>query len=357
MNCLRLHFLFIALLLTPPALVGQTIRGNVQNGTTGEAEAAHEVVLVSVAGEQARTVTDAKGDFELASAKPLDLRSPMVLEVVHDGVQYFKTVVLGKRNEVQVYAASRRVESITDYLSMLQFQAENGKLWVTELHALRNTSNPPITKLGSSNLILQLPEGSEVQPATVSGPDGARVAVTLAPVPQQKNRYSIDFPLKPGLTKYAVSYDVPYHGKISFDRKAQYPMARLGIIIPATMRFRSLGAKVFIRTTQHSGVQQEALENIKANESFGFELAGRGELDQFLQPLHPGERSRRPPALLAAIAPEHLLATTRSLASSAQPSKTTNLSYMALLITVLACAGIPSGAILVRKLSRFLIGH
>ncbi len=286
MNCSRTLLLSFFLSL---ACSAQTIQGNVQNGTTGKPEPRHKVTLFTTSGERASAITNDNGAFRLELSGNLAPRSLAIVKVIHDGVEYFQDVRSGQVTNVKVYDSFSHVSGISGYLSILQFQVKRELLQVTELHAFNNASSPPLTRSSPDNLVLSIPEGSEVQPATISAPDGGTLKLPLVPIPGQNGKYRIDFPMKPGLTKYAISYQLAYDGKLVFRRRAQYPMKRVGIIAPDSMRFQSLGAKVFHRTAGQSGTQEQVLDGINANESFAFELSGTGALSHYFRPLNPGE--------------------------------------------------------------------
>ncbi len=278
-------------LLLPLACNAQTIQGRVENVTTGKPESERLVLLYNSSGELARTTTAADGSFQLEAGKSSDKLAHDILEVIQDGVEYFQPVHPGRAANVKVYNSSDRVNAISDHLSILQFQAKGNWLQVTELHAFSNTSNPPRTQVNSSNLVLALPPSARVHPAIVSGPDGGTAKIPLTPVSDRLGRYRIDFPIKPGLTKYAISYEVPYEGIFVFRRQAQYPIERLGIVVPESMRFRSLGGNLFHEVADGPGVRQQVLDGVAASAQFAFELAGTGGLVHAFHPSTPVERA------------------------------------------------------------------
>jgi hypothetical protein len=289
-------FLFLCL-----ACSAQTIQGSVQNGTTGKPATGHKVALFTASGELASTTTNDNGTFQIELSGHFAPRSLAILKVVHDGVEYFQAVSSELVTNIRVYDSSSDFSGIRGYLSVVQFQVKGKLLQVTELHAFNNASSPPLTRVSPNNLVLSIPEGARVQPATISAPDGGTLKLPLVPIPRQNGKYRIDFPMKPGLTKYAINYQVPYDGRFVFRRRAQYPMRRIGIIVPDSMRFQSLGAKLFHPTAGQPGTVEQVLNGIDANEPFAFELSGAGVLSQYFQPLNPGEPSRaaKPRALSA----------------------------------------------------------
>jgi hypothetical protein len=286
-----MNFLRTLFLLLPLAGSAQTIQGNVQNGTTGKPEPGHQVILFTSLGEQARATTNENGAFQINLRANLAPHSLAILKVIHDGVDYFQTVASGKVTNVRVYDSSNQVSGISGYLSILQFQVKEKLLQVTELHAFSNASSPPVTRSGSDNLVITIPEGAQVDLATVSAPDGGTSKLPLVSIPGRGGKYGIDFPMKPGLTKYAIRYEVPYAGELMFRRQTQYPMKRIGVIVPESMRFRSLSAKLFHGVVDQPGTHEQVLDGLKANEAFAFELSGTGVLANSFRPLRPGETS------------------------------------------------------------------
>jgi len=274
------------------ACSAQTIQGSVQNGTTGKPEPGHQVTLFTPSGELASATTNDNGTFRIELSGHLAPRSLAILKVVHDGVEYFQAVSSELVTNIRVYDSSSDVGGISGYLSILQFQVKGKLLQVTELHAFNNGSSPPLTRVSHDNLVLSIPEGAQVQPATISAPDGGKLKLPLVPIRGQAGKYRLDFPMKPGLTKYAINYQLPYDGKLIFRRRAQYPTRRIGIIVPDSMHFQSLGTKLFHPAAGQPGTLEQVLNGIDANEPFAFELSGAGVLSQYFQPLNPGEPSR-----------------------------------------------------------------
>lgn len=275
--------LFISL-----SCVAQTIEGTVLNKTTGRPEPRHEVILYTAGGEQAHTTTDDAGAFRMNAADQSS-HSLEILKVVHDGVEYFEPVALGKRADVTVYDASSQGAGISCYLSMLQFQIKGRMLQVTELHALKNASNPPVTRTGPDNLLLSIPDDATIKPAIVSGPEGGTLQVPVAPVHGERGQYGIDFPLKPGLTKYAITYEIAYREEFIFRRRSQYPLRRVGVLIPESMQFHSLEAHEFHRVADRQGAQELVLDRLREGQLVTFELSGLGELSHPFRSLNAGQ--------------------------------------------------------------------
>jgi hypothetical protein len=283
-------------LLLPLACPAQTIQGNVQNGTSGAPAAGSLVLLYNSSGEQGRAITRSDGSFQINGAAAPVHGSHGILEVIQDGVEYFQPVRPGQPANVKVYNAASQVRAISSQLSVLQFESKGDRLQVTELHAFNNASNPPITKVSQNNLEVSLPQESRVQPATVSGPDGGTTRIPLVRIADGRiadgsDQYRVEFPIKPGVTKYALSYDIPYDGSIVFRREAQYAIKRLNVIVPESMRFRPMGSEAFHEVGAGAREREQVLDDIGVNEHFAFELSGTGGLVHSFHPSTPVERS------------------------------------------------------------------
>jgi hypothetical protein len=280
------------LLLLPLACAARTIQGYVRNETNGKPVPAHEIVLFTNQGPQGSTTTNGDGMFRMDAPETAP-HSMAILKVMYHGVGYFQPVSNSPETNVTVYDASSQVSGISGYLSVLQFQVNGTLLQVTELHAFNNGSDPPVTKTGADSMVLSLPEDARLEPATVSGPDGGTTKLPLVSVPGRKGEYAIDFPMKPGMTKYAINYTLPYDGRVVFRRQAQYPMRQVGIILPASMKFQALGSTVFRAESAQAGMHEQVLDNVSANQQIAFEISGMGALSHYFRPLKPGEAPTR----------------------------------------------------------------
>ncbi len=334
-----MHLSLTLLMFLAVASAAQTVQGNVRNGTTGMPAPGQQVVLLAQIGELARAITDKSGTFHiLLSTKP-GPHTPTNVRVTYDGIDYYQSIHPGQRTTVNVYDASTQVRGISGFLTILQFQAEADKLQVTELHAFSNNSDPPTTTIDPNNLVISIPERSSGLSATVSGPDGGAVKLPVISIPERKNMYRIEFPMKPGLTKYAVNYEIPYSGQFVFRRQTQYPMKRVCVIIPKAMRFQSLGGNLFHSVSDHPGIHEQVLDGLGADQSLTFKLSGTGALSQFFRPLTPGEPSVATKSKVLTVQgprPEDQGAN----ASTAPPRTAVGTPQIVLAIGILALAGI-----------------
>jgi hypothetical protein len=110
--------------------------------------------------------------------------------------------------------------------------------------------------------------------------------ISAMPVRGEPGHYTVNFPLRPGATKFAFNYDLPYDGHLSFRTRNMYPLQQLAIMIPPTMTFASKSPAFQILPVSNSGYKVEAAEQLKAGAGPEFEISGVGELASLQAQVH-----------------------------------------------------------------------
>jgi hypothetical protein len=305
----RLAILMTLVSLCADRCPAQLLTGIVQNGGTGKPVAGDPVILIGSGGvEETRTLSAAEGTFQFQGTPTGSSAEAIVVRVIHNGVSYDQQTKFGSAVRATVYDSSGQVNGLHGLLGILQFQTQRETLDVTELYAIRNDSKPPLTKVGPHNFDLVLPQDAQVRLVTVAGPGDEPLKLPISQVCGTASHCEIDFPIKPGLTKYSITYELPYGVNILFRRRVQYPMNQISVILPASMRFTSLGAHSFHRMGEQLGAQVETLTGINQNEELAFELSGTGALSHTFRPLDPSEKpvqvAKSSPALRAEPRPQ-----------------------------------------------------
>jgi hypothetical protein len=271
-----------ALLALSALSAATNLKGTVKNGTTGKPAGGDEVVLLDLSQgmtEAARTKTDAQGRF---SFKYDETGAPHMVRVLHQGVNYFPQggmVPPGTSTaEVTVYDASAKVEGIGLTVDMMRAQTEGNSLQVTELWVVKNTSSPPQTQMSDNAFEVVLPADAKVDSSMASGPGGQ--PVNSAPVPQaQKNKYAFVFPLRPGETRFQVSYHLPYPGKIKIDPKPLYATDHVVVMLPKSMQFAgAAGYQTMTGGDPNANIQ--VITNVNPGQDLSFNLSGTGIIQE-----------------------------------------------------------------------------
>jgi hypothetical protein len=263
-----------SLLVSAGAFAAQ-ITGTVTNATTNKPSSGDEVTLLSLANgmeEVAHTKTDAQGHYTLNVS---DENAPHLVRVARQSVHYFKGAAPGTTTvDITVYDAATQVEGLATDARVFHLQASGGSMDVQESYILNNQSQPPRTKIGNQTFAVTLPDGAEMGEASLTGPSG--MPVTVAAVPSgAKDRYAYDFPIRPGQTRFEVTYKLPYSGSHEFSLKPEGPLSELGVLLPKSMKFNGLSGG-FAQDVDEAGLAVFFAKNVQAKQEVKFSVSGEG---------------------------------------------------------------------------------
>lgn len=275
----RLALALLAFAALTGSALAASITGTVINKTTNKPAAGDDVVLIRLAQgmqESTRAKTDKKGHFSLDVP---DSDSMHLVRVTHDKANYFQPVPPGTTNlDFEVYTAAAKVEGLTGEADVLKIQSDPGgaNLTVTEMFFLKNDSNPPKTQFSDRPFEFDLPAGAVVQGSLALAPGG--MPVRNAPVPLGDNHYTFIFPIRPGETRFQVSYTVPYKGSFTFTPHPSLPTDTVAIVLPKSMKFQPAAGSPYQAVTEETTAQAYAARGVTTSEPLGFTLSGTGEL-------------------------------------------------------------------------------
>ena len=101
--------------------------------------------------------------------------------------------------------------------------------------------------------------------------------------------YAVPFPLRPGMTQYAIRYHLPYSERLVLHPRLNYPTGQLSVVFPKSMNFTALGKGGFHSIIDQDGVEVQVMNQVKAGMLPGF--ARRGRVDR-LPHTFPNEELR-----------------------------------------------------------------
>ena len=275
---------FVATLLASLASA-QTLTGTVKNATTGKPSAGDDVVLLKLGQgmeEAGRTKTDATGHF---SFKLDDAQAPHLVRAIHQEVTYHRMAPPGTTSvEIEVYDAAKKVDGISVVADIMRVQVEQGQLVVVREFGAQNSSKPPRTQMNERNLEFYVPSGAQIIPDSATATTEGGNPLKSAPVPEgEKDRYSFIFPLRPGLTRFEVAYQMPYSGSANVDPKSLYPLEHFVVMTPKSMQFtaanNSAGFKL-INYPQEPDAAVQVASNTTLGENLAFKVSGEGVLQE-----------------------------------------------------------------------------
>ena len=285
MNVFRTAFCLLVIGSASVYGLAQTsIKGTVTNKTTNKPAAGDDVVLIRLSQgmqESTRSKTDSKGRFTLAVPDPGGVH---LVRVTHDKANYFQPVQPGTDTiDVDVYTADAKVEGITGEADVMRLQTDPGgaNLNVVENFFVKNDSAPPKTQFSDHPFDFFLPEGAVIEGSAALGPGG--MPVRSAPVPlgdasHDPNHYTFIFPIRPGETRFQVTYKLPYKGSLTFTPKPGMITDTIAVMMPKSMIFKAANSAPYTSVTEETTAQTYVARNVSPSEPLGFTVSGTGQL-------------------------------------------------------------------------------
>jgi hypothetical protein len=238
--------LLLAIGLLAPAARAGTVRGTVNNATTGKPGAGVEVVLIQLQGGMtpvANTKTDASGQFTFDHAGIG--AQPMLVRAIYKGVNFHQPLPPGKDSvSVDVFEPTSDAKTISVPSRVVIFQPNGSSLIVGEEYGVKNVSTPPKAYFRTDgNFEVTLPEMAELKQIAASGPSG--MPVVQAPIDKGKNRYAIAFAFRPGESDVRLSYELPYPGNAATVKiPTVYGGGRLLVVAPPGVKLTGDGLQM-----------------------------------------------------------------------------------------------------------------
>jgi hypothetical protein len=258
-----------------------SITGVVTNKTTNKPSGGDDVVLIRLAQgmqEAARTKTDAKGRFALEV--PNGDSGMHLVRVTHDKANYFRPAPPGTQSvEVEVFNAAVKVKGVSSEADVMRIQTdESGKaLRVIENFFVKNESNPPLTQFSDRPFEFYLPEGAVVEGSAALAPGGMPVQASPAPL-GEPNHYAFIFPIRPGETRFQISYRLPYSGSLKFAPRVMMPTDTVAIMMPKSMTFKPGPSSPYAPVTEETTAQTYVARNAQPSQALDFTVSGIGQM-------------------------------------------------------------------------------
>ena len=201
--------------------------------------------------------------------------------------------------ELEVYDVAKKIDGLEVVADIVRLQVEQGQLVVVREFGVQNTSKPPRTQMNDRNVEFYIPDGAQIIPDSATATTENGNPLKSAPVPEgEKNRYSFIFPLRPGLTRFEVAYQLPYSGSANLDPKSVYPLEHFVVMMPKTMQFTAATDSAGFKLVQLTRNEPDAIVQVASNTTVGqnlaFKVSGEGVLQAPQEAEHRQRRSRRP---------------------------------------------------------------
>jgi hypothetical protein len=230
----------LACLFLLTATAHAAVTGTVTNRTTNKPQPGATVGLYKLGTRNGlelidQAKTDASGAFTINQT----LQGPHLIRTAWDGVTYNHMLPPGQPATglaLDVYNSSKQPGAAKVDKHMILFEPSGGQLAVTETYLFTNEGKTAWNDPDSGTLKFFAPEGAGKPTVQATAPGGAPIG---APVNKtaKSDIYAVDFPVKPGETRFDVSYTLPYTegadlaGKIVTKDQNTYLIAPSGVTL------------------------------------------------------------------------------------------------------------------------------
>src|SRR5262249_49408599 len=151
-------------------------------------------------------------------------------------------------------------------------------LHISDMHELRNESSPPRTQFGGATFDVYLPQDARLQSVLAASPGNGFVTISASHVLKESGHYGVTFPLRPGATKFAFNYELPYDGHALFEPRRGYPLQQLAVMLPPAMKFSSASRAFAPLPVTNPNYQVIAANFLGPGQGPAFLVSGFGEL-------------------------------------------------------------------------------
>jgi hypothetical protein len=253
----------LALGMLAPAAHAFTLSGTIKNGTTGAVNLNLKVVAIQPsAGMKEVGATDAKNGAFVLENMP-DAAPMVMLKVEYAGITYNTTVPVTGGNQnvaVEVFEPTKSWDGVNVIVPHLAVTRRGDALFVEQLYEITNESSPPKT-VGAFEMWLPSDMDSIQDCYVISG----EVPLKRVPTPTDtKDVYTIDYPIRPGMTRIGISYALPYKDNM-YTMRARYPVP------VAHMMVFAVDSSMQVTTTSHEFVSTQSVHGMSAYALHGME--------------------------------------------------------------------------------------
>ncbi len=263
----------------PHGAAAEFITGTVTNKTTNKPASGDDVVLIRLSQgmqESNRTKTDARGRFSLE----LPDAGVHLVRVTHDKANYFRPAPPGTTTvDIDVFNAAAKVDGIAGEADVMRIQTdESGKtLRVVQNFFVKNDSDPPKTQFSDRPFEFYLPAGAVVEGSAALGPGG--MPVQASPVPLgDANHYAFIFPIRPGETRFQITYHVPYSGSLQIAPKLVLATDTIAVMMPKNMGFKAGPSTPYTAVNDEVNAQTFVARGVSPSQPLEFTVSGAGQL-------------------------------------------------------------------------------
>jgi hypothetical protein len=200
-------------LLAAGAWLFGSVDGTVTNATTGKSQPSVIVTLVQPGAQGMQTIgtvkSDAEGKFKIDKEFP---PGPALLQAIYQGVLYTLVLPPGGPTSgvhVKIYdtTAKAGVAKVSQHMILIEPNANS--LDISETFLIENESTTTFQDPAKGSVQFYLPEAANGKVSvTINSPGGMPIQ-RAAEKTKEANVYKVQYPVKPGESRFDVSYSLP----------------------------------------------------------------------------------------------------------------------------------------------------
>jgi hypothetical protein len=218
------------------------INGVVINQTTGKPQPDTAVTLTKMTSSGPQNVGEAKTAADGKFSFNDSVQGPTLVRATWDGVTYNKVIPPGTPSTnltVDVFQSSKTPGAAKVSKHMILFEPGGGQMTVNETFLYENDGKTAWNDPSGGTLRFYLPPGADTQLKMDATAPGGMPINAAATKTAQPNVYKTDFAIKPGETRFNLTYSFPYkigdqlEGKVVTQDENTYLIVPNGVTLTA----------------------------------------------------------------------------------------------------------------------------
>ena len=243
------HATSVAFLFFSLPLAQAAVDGVVTNGTTGKPQPGSTVTLFQTTQQGPQNLgsvkTDAQGKFVFTQdVQPGQGGGPLLLQAVHAGVQYNKTIPPGTPTTgvaIPVFETSKdhSEAKIEQHFFVLE-PSPNGTMQVNEGFIYKNEGKTTWDDPDRGTLQFELPAAAQGKvEVNVLAPGGLPIRRAPDPLGNKPNQFKVDFAIKPGESRVDLAWSMPFKTPGVFAVHTLSKADLLRVVAPTGVEFKA----------------------------------------------------------------------------------------------------------------------
>jgi hypothetical protein len=233
----------LALLLAALPAFAQ-IDGTVINRSTGKPQSGATVGLYTMGNKDGLELVDqARSDAQGKFAIKQNLQGPLLIRTAFEGITYNHMLPPGAPTSgltLDVYNSSKQPGAAKVEKHMILFEPSGGQMAVTETYLMKNDGKTAWYDPDAGTLKIFVPATGSKPDVKVTAPGGAPIGAAVNKT-SRPDLWAVDFAVKPGDTRFDVTYTVPYKEGETFAGKIASKDDNTYLIVPNGIELEAQG--------------------------------------------------------------------------------------------------------------------